>query len=179
MFHLGLLYSSGVDAKFFNSVGGLRGLKGDVYEGGIRVPFIARWPGHIPAGAMSDHIGANWDMWATFADLLGRQPPAGTDGISILPTLLGKGKQQEHEYLYWEFGPKGGQQAVRMGGWKGVRTGIKQNPDAPIQLYDLSIDVGETKDVAAEHPDIVKRIAEIARRAHRPSAIERFNFLTR
>lgn len=175
----GATYSSGVDAKFFNSVDGLRGLKGDVYEGGIRVPFIARWPGHITAGTRSDHIGANWDMWATFADLLGRQPPTGTDGISILPTLLRKGKQQEHEYLYWEFGPKGGQQAVRMGSWKGVRTGIKQNPDAPIQLYDLSIDVGETKDVAAEHPDIVKRIGEVARRAHRPSAIERFNFLTR
>jgi arylsulfatase A len=148
-----------------------------VYEGGLRVPFIAWWPGHIPADTVSEHIGANWDMWATFADLLGRRPPLDTDGISIVPTLLRTGQQRQHNYLYWELGAKGGQQAVRRGRWKGVRVGIKQHLEAPLQLYDLQTDRDETRDVAAQHPAMVRRMAEIMRQAHTPSPIEQFNFM--
>jgi arylsulfatase A-like enzyme len=167
----------GPDVKFFDSLDGLRGSKGDVYEGGIRVPFIARWPGHVASGTTSDHIGANWDIWATFAELLGKEVPSQTDGLSILPTLLGTGKQREHEYLYWEFPSRGGQQAVRVGRWKGVRTGVGEDLDASIQLYDLVSDVSESKDVASLHPEITKRMVSILREAHVPSPVAKFNFL--
>ena len=157
-----------VDYEFFNSVGNLRGLKEDVYEGGIREPFIARMPGTIPAGRTSDVIAATYDMWATFADLLGAKRPAGTDGISILPALAGMGKQTAREYLYWEFAAMGGQQAVRMGNWKGVRRNLNQGR-IKTELYNLADDIGEKKDVAAENPKIVAKIERIMREAHTPS----------
>jgi arylsulfatase A len=167
--------TGGAPTAFFNSHGGLRGAKTDVYEGGIRVPFLARWPGKVRAGVTSDHIGANWDMWATFAEIAGGSPPAGADGVSIAATLLGRGKQAEHEALYWEFHAKGSSQAVRMGRWKGVRTKVKGNPGAPIELYDLDTDPAEAKDVAAAHPDIVRRIERVMQ-SRTPSPIEGWNF---
>lgn len=151
----GPTYAGGVDAAFFESAGPLRGLKGSVWEGGIRVPFIARWPGRIEPGSESDHTCAFWDILPTCAELLGVQPPAGIDGISFLPTLLGKkNAQKKHEHLYWELN---GQQAVRMGDWKALRL----KPGQKTQLFDLSTDLGEQKDVADEHPDVVMRAERI------------------
>jgi len=151
----GPTYAGGSDAGFFESAGPLRGLKGSVWEGGIRVPFIARWPGRIQPGTKSDHVCAFWDFLPTCAELLGEQPPTGIDGVSVLPTLLGRSEQQKkHRYLYWELD---NQQAVRMDDWKAVRL----KPAQKIQLFDLKTDPGEQKDVAAEHPDLVVRFEEI------------------
>jgi arylsulfatase len=164
-----------VDYEFFASVGPLRGLKGSVYEGGIRVPMIARWPGKIEPGSVTDHISAFWDVMPTIAELTGTKPPAGIDGISFLPTLLGQPqKQRKHEFLYWEFPSYGGQQAVRMGKWKAVRQKMlrRNNPDPlRIELYDLEHDIGEQHDVAAKYPEIVERIRRIMEREHTPSRL--------
>jgi arylsulfatase A len=151
----GPTYAGGSDPGFFESAGPLHGLKGSVWDGGIRVPFIARWPGRIRSGGESDQVGAFWDFLPTCAELLDVPPPAGIDGISIAPTLLGRpGQQKQHEHLYWELN---GQQAVRLGDWKAVRL----KPDQKMQLFDLKTDVGERNDVAQQHPDIVARIEEI------------------
>ena len=145
----------GADPDFFESRGGLRGRKAQLWEGGIRVPLIARWPGRIAAGSVSDFPSAFQDFMPTFAELAGTRPPPGLDGVSLVPTLTGSpDRQTPHEYLYWEF--RGGQ-AVRLGDWKAIRAG----PDEPIGLYDLVADPTESTDVAAEHPDIVARIATI------------------
>ena len=111
------------DNGFFNSNGGFRGMKRDLYEGGIRVPFIAKWTDKIEAGSRSDHVSAFWDFLPTVCELAGLQPEAVTTGVSYLPTLLGdKGSQQEHDYLYWEFNEAEGPiQAVRSGDWKIVK----------------------------------------------------------
>ena len=158
----GATYTGGVDAEFFESSGGLRGLKGSVYEGGIRVPMIARWPGRIEAATVSDHVSAFWDMMPTFAQVAGVEAPQGIDGLSLLPTLLGEDGQEQHESLYWEYhGLWNGAQAVRVGRWKGVRLGGHLDAEAPIELYDLAVDPGETTDVAAANPDVVARIREV------------------
>jgi len=156
-------------ADYFDSNGPLRGIKRDVYDGGIRVPLIARWPGKIAPGTTSDHISAFWDMLPTFCELADAPIPEATDGISIAPTLLGQGEQQkEHEYLYWEFYEKGGRIAVRLGDYKGVRMNVLRNPDAPIELYEVTKDPEEQNNVAANHPKLVARVAEIMKRAHMP-----------
>ena len=165
-------------AAFFDSNKPLRGEKTNVYEGGIRVPMIARWPGRIKAGRTSNHVGANWDMWATFAELTGAAPPQPTDGISIVPTLLGRSGQRQHESLYWENHAQGGMQAVRMGRWKGVRHAITKQPDAPIELFDLETDVSESKDLAAANPEIVKRIESLMKTSRTPAVLPRWNFGT-
>ncbi len=169
----------GAPTEFFQSNGTLRGHKQDVYEGGIRVPMIARWPGRIRAGTTSGQVAANWDMWATFADLAGGERPEGTDGISILPTLTGRGTQRQHEALYWEYHSQGGSQAVRMGRWKAVRTNAAKQPDGPIELYDLERDPGETTNLAGANQDVVRRIEAIMKTSHTPSVIPRWNFTTR
>jgi len=166
----------GAPTEFFESNGKFRGHKTNLYEGGIRVPMIARWPGRIRAGATSVHVGANWDFWATFAELAGAAAPAGTDGISIAPTLLGRSGQQSHDSLYWEFHAQGASQAVRMGRWKGIRMEVAKRPDAPIELYDLEGDERETTDVAASHPEIVRRIQELMRSSRTPAALPKWNF---
>lgn len=158
----------GADPEFFDSTGGLRGIKRDLYEGGIREPMIARWPGKIKAGTVSDHVSAFWDMMPTFADIAKTKSPKNIDGISMLPTLLGKGKQKQHEFLYWEFHERGVKQAVRIGDYKGVRLNVAKNPNGPIELYDLSNDIGETKNIADRHPDIVAKIDAIMKREHTP-----------
>ncbi len=161
------------DYEFFESVGPLRGLKGSLYEGGIRVPMIARWTGRIEPGTTTDHVSAFYDVMPTVAEITGTEPPEGIDGISFAPTLLGRpGEQKQHEFLYWEFGGYGGQQAVRMGKWKGVRQQMlrRNNPDPlAIELYDLEADVGESCDLAAERPEVVDRIRKIMRDEHAPS----------
>lgn len=169
-------YVAGVDYDFFNSAGPFREggnyTKGYVYEGGIRVPMIASWPGRIQAGSESDHISAFYDVLPTLCEVAGVQQPSETDGISFLPTLLGK-DQPEHDYLYWEFPSYSGQQAVRMGQWKGIRKGIF-NGNLEIELYDLNTDITEEQDVAAQHPEIVAQIKEIMKTAHRPAELDRF-----
>jgi arylsulfatase A-like enzyme len=154
----------------FHATGPLRGKKRFLLEGGIRVPMIVRWPGRIEAGQTSDLPWAAWDLMATFAELAGAERPPHTDGISVVPTLLGRPADQEsREYLYWEL-QQAKQQAVRMGRWKGYRVG---GTEEPIQLYDLSTDLGEAEDVAAEHPDVVARIRQIMREARSGSEFTR------
>lgn len=158
----------GNDPTFFDSNGPLRGIKRDLYEGGIRVPLIVRWPGQIAPGSVSHLPSAFWDFLPTAADLAGAEPPAGIDGISYLPELLGR-RQPKHDYLYWEFAPRGGKQAVRMGNWKGVRLNVQENPDGPIELYDLDTDLGEQHNIAGDHPNVVAQIEDIMKQAHTDS----------
>ena len=167
----------GSDSTFFRSAAGLRGLKGSLYEGGVRVPLIVRWPGHVAAGAETDHVAAFWDVMPTIADVVGVPARDGIDGISFAATLLGQVEQPKHEYLYWEFPGYGGQQALRFGKWKAIRQQMlrKDNPDPlQLELYDLSIDPGEERDVAAQHPQLVRRLADAMQAAHQPS--EKFPF---
>ena len=165
----GTTFAGGVDAKFFNSVGKLRGLKGKLDEGGIRVPFIARWTGHIARGTTSSHVSAFWDILPTLADIAEVQSFQDIDGISFAPTLLGKSGQKKHEFLYWEFPGKGGQVSVRMDNWKGIRRNLIKNPDAKIELYNLNNDIAEKNNLAEQHPEIVQRIKMIMVREHAPS----------
>ena len=142
----------GNDPAFFNASGGLRGIKRDLYEGGIRVPFIARWPGRIAPGQVSKHVAYFGDVFATLSDVVGLPMPANLDSISFAPTLLGQAdKQAKHEFLYWEFHEGGTKQAVLLGAnWKGVRN----RPSGKIELYDLATDPAETRDLAEDRPEI-------------------------
>lgn len=163
--------------NFFNSAGPFRGRKQELYEGGIRAPFIVKWPGKIAPGKTSDLISMQYDMMATLADITGIKAPA-NDGISLLPTLLGNDKsQQKREYIYFEFPEKGGQVAIRMGNWKGVRSNVRQNAKAPWQLYNLSSDIAEKTDVAGQHPAIIKQFAAIAKSEHRCAHIKEWEFV--
>lgn len=173
----GATFNGGVDAEFFNSVAGLRGLKMDLYEGGIRMPFIARWPGKIKSGSTSDLISAQYDLFATVADLT-KQKTAATDGISFLPELLGKKrKQKKHDYLYFEFSEKSGQVAVRMGDWKGVKSNMKKNKNAPWEIYNLKNDFSESRNVAAQHPELAAKFESIIKKEHQHSHIKRWEFV--
>jgi len=155
----------GADPVFFKSSGGLRGIKRDLYEGGIRVPMIASWVGTIPAGRVSYHEWAHWDMLPTLAELAGAKTPTGIDGMSMVRALRGQ-QQPTHEFMYWEFHERGFQQAVRMGIWKAVR--LKK--DAPLELYDLPDDPNEQHNIAADHPDIVAKIEKYLATARTESA---------
>ena len=138
----------------FQKNGSLRGMKRDLTDGGIRVPFIARWPGKVRTGAESAHVGYFGDFLSTAAELAGVPEPAGRDGLSFVPALLGLPGQKAHDCLYWEFHERGFSQAVLLDGrWKGLRQGRR---DAPIQLHDLRADPGEARDVAADHPELVE-----------------------
>ncbi len=151
----------GHDPEFFGSRGSLRGIKRDLYEGGIRVPMIVRWPGQIEPGQVSDQVWAFWDVLPTVAELAGASAPEGIDGISVAPAILGREQQRQHEYLYWEFFEGGFKQAVRMGDWKGVRVGAKSK----IELYDLKTDLGEERNLASENPAVVESIDRIMKTA--------------
>ena len=162
----GATFSAGVDTKFFNSVSGLRGLKMDVYEGGIRVPFIARWPGKIRPGSVTNIPSVQYDLFPTLAELTGKEV-GGLDGVSLLPTLFGNNvKQKEHEFIYFEYPENGGQVAVRMGKWKGVRHNVRKNPDSPWELFNIDSDSTETTDVSGQYPEIIQAIKDIAKREH-------------
>ncbi len=155
----------GADPAFFKSSGGLRGIKRDLYEGGIRVPMIARWVGTIPAGRVSDHPWAHWDMLPTLTELAGAKTPGGIDGLSMARALTGQ-PQPPHEYLYWEFHERGFQQAVRAGHWKAVRMA----KDGPLELYDLATDPYEQRDVAASYREQVAGLELYLRGARTESA---------
>lgn len=158
----------GNDPTFFESSGPLRGIKRDLYEGGIRVPMIARWPGTIEPGSVSDHVAYFGDFMATFADLASTNPPDNIKSVSLTPTLKGLNQQPEHPYLYWEFYERGSRQAVRQGDWKAVRQPMFTGE---IELYDLSRDVSESTNLADQHPDIADRMAAVMGEAHIPDSL--------
>jgi len=173
----GTTYLKGqVDYEFFKSVGNLRGLKGSVYEGGIRVPLIARWKGKVQPGRTSTLLCAHYDLLATILDAAGLPIPPDTDGISYLPTLLGSKTQTEHDYLFWDFAGYGGQLAVRMGKWKGVKRNLIKNPKSPLELYNLEEDESETRNVAKEYPEVTKKIEKIMLEARSKPAEPKFRF---
>jgi uncharacterized sulfatase len=156
----------GNDPERFAASGPFRGRKRDLYEGGIRVPLIASWPGQVARGSTSSHVGYFGDFFATFAEMLGRPAPAGLDSVSLLPTLRGRpGDQRTHERLYWEFYEQGGRQAVRFGRWKAIREPMRTGT---IRLYDLANDLGETQDLAADRKDLVAQAARHMDEAHVP-----------
>ncbi len=160
----------GHDPDFFDSNGPLRGYKRDMYEGGIRVPMIARWPGRIAAGRQVDTPFAAWDILPTFAELAGVPAPAGIDGLSLVPTLLGRPGQQQHEYFYWEFPERGPSRAVRAGDWKAVHIYAGADHPETFELFNLANDLGETRNVSAEQPLITERLRRYMAEAHRMNA---------
>ncbi len=155
----------GADPAYFRSSGGLRGIKRDLYEGGIRVPMVARWSGTIPAGRVSYQEWAHWDMLPTLAEIGGATTPAGIDGLSMARALRGE-QQRGHDFMYWEFHERGFQQAVRMDYWKAVR--LKKG--GPLELYDLPNDPNEQHDVASVNPDVVAKIEKYLATARTESA---------
>ncbi|MBN2246973.1 MAG: sulfatase-like hydrolase/transferase, partial [Candidatus Aminicenantes bacterium] len=160
----------GHDPYYFKSNGPFRGIKRDLYEGGIRVPLIARWPRCIRAGSVNDHVGAFWDFLPTACEIAGIPSANNSDGISFLPALTGA-SQTEHQYLYWEFHEQVGKQAVLMDKWKGIRLNVFTDPDCPIELFDLNQDQKEQTDVSRLNPEIVKKIDQIMKQAHSESKI--------
>lgn len=173
----GPTFNGGSQSEWFDSGGpfsSIRGRgKGYVYEGGIRVPFIASWPGVIKEESSSDVVSAFWDMMPTFNAIAGAKNPTNIDGFNLLPILKGEVNDVDREYLYWEFPSYGGQQAVRMGVWKGIRQNI-QNGHTDVELYNLKKDLSEEHDVADAHPEIVKRIEEIMGFEHTEPELDRF-----
>lgn len=164
----------GADPSYFNSGGGLKGIKRDLYEGGVRVPMIVNWPGTIEAGRESDHISAFWDIVPTLAEITDVASPDSIDGLSFLPELLGE-EQQKHDHLYWEFYEQGGKQAVRKGNWKAVRLHVGRDYEGtPVELYNLEEDPSELNNVVAEYPEIAADMLELIKSSHTPS--ENFTF---
>ena len=148
---------------YFQANGPLRGYKGTYYEGGVRVPFVARWPGQIAAGSTADHICGFWDMMPTLCELAGADAPSKTDGISIVPTLTGSGTQRAHEGIYWEYLTRSGlSRAARMQDFKAIQL----RPDGPVQLFNLRSDPSEEHDLAADHPDVVSKLMAFMDAAH-------------
>lgn len=169
----------GADPNYFNSNGIYKGFKRDLYEGGIRVPLIVRWPGKVQAGSVSDHVGAFWDMFPTFEEIAGSKASKKIDGLSMLPTIIQEGKQKEHEYLYWEFHEGGGRVAILKDQWKGIRYKVNANPDSQLELYNLEVDPEEENNVAADHPEMVKEFDQIIKEARFPSQIYKSKGLDR
>jgi arylsulfatase A len=168
----------GYDPDFFDGTGGLRGAKTWLHEGGIRVPLIVDWPGHVRAGSSSDLVVANWDIFPTILGLTGNasQNITEKDGIDLAPVILGTGQPAERDHLYWEYHSRGGMQAVRMDRWKGLRTGAHADAKAPIELFDLKSDPNEKNDVATLHPEVVQRIDDLMKTSRTVSPVQSWNF---
>lgn len=159
----------GAQPDFFHSSGGLRGYKRDVYEGGLRVPFIVHWPDKIKSG-QSDFVSANWDIMPTLMAIIQAKSPTNIDGISLLPTLLGAPEQQEsHSFLYWEFHEKGGKQAIRMGDWKLIRLNSQHPKQLKVELYNIKEDQAETNNRCNQHPELVQELLQKMNAAHSPN----------
>jgi arylsulfatase len=175
----GPTFNGGTDSPWFDSARPFKSEQGwgkaTLREGGIRIPMIAQWPEKIVPGSETDLISAHYDVMPTLCELVGAKPAENIDGISFLPTLLGQENQKGHEFLYWEFPSYGGQQAVLMGDWKGIRTNMLQN-NLKIELFNLENDIREQDDLSGEFPDVVNEIRQILEREHTPSEIERFKF---
>jgi len=163
----------GYDPTYFDSNGPFRGQKRDLYEGGIRVPMIAWWPGRIKANITSDHISAFWDFLPTACELANVEVPSDIDGISFMPTLLGN-SQPQHEFLYWEFHERGGKQAIVKDEWKAVRLNVGKDPNGSLELYNLENDPFEQQNVAERYPELVESFARMMEEEREPSS--RFNF---
>ncbi|MCX6299591.1 MAG: arylsulfatase [Bacteroidetes bacterium] len=173
----GATFNGGVNRRFFNSNGGLRGQKMDLYEGGIREPFIARWPGKITKGTTSAHPSVQFDLMATLAELVHQKTNA-TDGISFLPELMGSEKeQQKHLYIYFEYPENGGQLAIRIGNWKGVKLDVKKHPEKKWQLFNLQTDRNETTDISEKYPDLIKQFELIVKKEHQQAHIQEWEFI--
>lgn len=160
--------AGGADPNFFDGNGPLRGIKFSLYEGGIRVPMIARWPGRVAEGTTSNHISAHWDMLPTFAQLAEVDTPP-NDGISMCSTLLDDGYQPKHDMLYWEYYQRGIARAARMGNWKAIQNGVVGNKASAMELYDLSVDPGESDDVAAANPSVIAEFKAKMQAVHTPT----------
>ena len=175
----GPTYSGGADTPFFESAKPFkteRGwAKGYLHEGGIRVHMIASWPGHIEPNSKSDHLSAFYDVLPTMCEIIGLPIPDQTDGISLLPTLLNNSQKKKHEYLYWEFPAYNGQQAVRLGKWKGIRKDIFDG-NLEVELYDLNNDIQEQNNLAPQYPEVVEKIEVIMKQEHIPSSLDKFKF---
>ncbi len=173
----GVTYTGGTDGEFFNSSAQFDEkygrAKGFVYEGGIRVPMIASWPGKIKPNSKSDLISSQYDVMATLSDITGFKQPE-NDGISFLPTLLGESTQKKHDFLYWEYPEYGGQVAIRMGDWKIVRQNLKNKKEPTLELYNLALDPTESNNVALQNPEILEKAAAIFKREHKDAVSERF-----
>ncbi len=167
----------GADPDYFNSNGEFKGYKRDLYEGGIRVPMIAVWDGRIAAGTESDHPSAFWDVFPTIAEMTGISTPADIDGISFLPTLLGK-EQPKHDYLYWEFHERGGRQALRKGDWKLVRYNVLNPDKITTELYNIVADIGEENNLAEKHPEKVEELMNLMNNARTESKVYTFKSKT-
>jgi arylsulfatase A len=157
---------AGANPDFFGSNGPFRGTKRDLYEGGIRVPMLAWWPGIIEPGSTTGHISAFWDIMPTFADISGEDLSVETDGISLLPVLMGKKNVKEHDFLYWEFYERGGRVAIRKGDWKLVSYDLLRPGKTTLELYDLENDIAEQHNIAETHPEIVKELIGLMKSAH-------------
>jgi len=172
----GPTFKEQVDINFFNSSGifvnSKNTVKGSVNEGGIRVPSIATWPRRIKAGSKSDHPSTFYDYFATVCDITGEVPPYAIDGISYYPTLIGK-KQKKHDYLYWEFPASGGQQAIRINQWKGIKKNLLKG-ESEIKLYNLNDDPEELNNIASNYPDIIEKMKRSMKEAHTKANIEKF-----
>jgi len=165
----------GADPRFFQSSGPLRGIKRDLYEGGIRVPMLVRWPGVIRPGGRTEHVSAFWDFYPTCLELAGLEAEKGLDGISFLPVLLGEeNRQKEHPYLYWELHEAGGIQALRMGRWKAIRRNLAQESNPPIELYNLNLDPMESRDVSRDYLPITKKMQQLFQTARTEAPGYRF-----
>ncbi len=156
---------NGGDPEFFNSNGPLRGIKRDLYEGGIRVPFVAYWKGKIKPG-ISEQPAAFWDLYPTFLQMAGLPVHNTIDGISLLPSLIKQQQQRQHDYFYWEFHENNGRQAVRWKNWKGVKLNVTTDRNASLELYDLAKDPGEKNNIAAKWPAIVQQLEQYIEQAH-------------
>jgi arylsulfatase A-like enzyme len=165
----------GADPDYFNSNGIYTGYKRDLYEGGIRVPTIAWWPGRIAAHSRTDHLSAFWDIYPTLAELTGQEIHDSVDGISFLPTLFGEKGQREHAYLYWEFHEKNGRQAIRKGDWKLVRYDVFSPAKTTTELYNIAEDPSETRNIAEDKPDITNELMLLLEGARTESTVFTFN----
>jgi len=164
----------GADPNYFDSNGIFKGYKRDLYEGGIHVPMIAKWPKKIKERSKTDHISAFWDIMPTLADITGKKLEIPIDGISFLPTLIQEGTQIKHKYLYWEFHEKGGRIALRKGKWKGIKYDVLKHTNRKIELYNLDADPAEEHNVAEAHPEIVKELTNLMKSARTSSEIFKF-----
>jgi arylsulfatase A-like enzyme len=158
----------GYQPSMLDSSGMLRGHKRDLYEGGIRVPFIAHWPASIKPGRTSPHPSAFWDFLPTVCELTGIPAPDNIQGLSYLPTLMDKQGQAAHEHLYWELNEQGGRHALCAGDWKIVRYDLNKNPAGPIELYNLKEDPSETTNLAGKHPDVLKKLTAMLEKERVP-----------
>ncbi len=168
----------GADPDYFDSNGIYKGYKRDLYEGGIHVPMIVCWPGKVKAESTSNHVSAFWDFLPTVTEIIGAETPDNIDGISFLPSLLGKDKQQQHDYLYWEFHEKQGRVAIRQGDWKLIRYNVFDPENTTTELYNLITDPGEENNVALEYPEILNELVELIQTARTESEIYSFQSKT-